>query len=378
MGKIKVLFLSADPLRQNPLALDEEIRAITAKIQAAEYRNTLELVSAWAVRPDDLHQLFLQHRPHIVHFSGHGSQAEQLILKDRDGRPKPLSKDALIELFDVLKDDIRVVILNACHSKPQAEAIAKVIDCAIGMKTAIGDEAAIIFAAAFYQAIGFGRDVQTAFRMGINPLRLEGIPEENTPELLVREGVSASLVFLLNPQSQPERFGHQDVVLPENETQKMSEIRYPSEAVEIFYSYSREDEKLRDRLETHLSTLKRQGEIAGWHDRKIASGSEWQGQIDKHLNSARVILLLISADFLASDYCYDVEMKRALERHESGEARVIPVILRPCDWKGSPFGKLAALPKDGKPVTKWDSRDDAFQDVAIGIRKVVGELARNP
>src|SRR5207237_123739 len=147
-----------------------EIRAITAKIRASEDRDKLELVSAWAVRPDDLQQLLLQHRPHVVHFSGHGSTAEQVILKDQNGQPKPVSKPALVGLFRVLRDNVRVVVLNACHSGPQAEAIAEVIDCAIGMNTEIGDQAAIIFAAAFYQALGFGRDVQTAFDLGVNAL----------------------------------------------------------------------------------------------------------------------------------------------------------------------------------------------------------------
>ena len=127
-------------------------------------------------------------------------------------------------------------------------------------------------------------------------------------------------------------------------------------------------------LENHLAILKRQGVITGWHDRRIGAGEEWEGKIDAHLNSARVILLLISADFIASDYCYDVELKQAMERHEAGEARVIPVILRPVDWKGAPFGKLQALPKDAKPVTTWANRDEAFVDVARGIRAVVKEL----
>jgi hypothetical protein len=143
------------------------------------------------------------------------------------------------------------------------------------------------------------------------------------------------------------------------------------EPIEVFYSYSHKDEKLRDKLETALSTLKRQGVITGWHDRKMSAGDEWKNQIDEHLNSARVILLLISPDFIASDYCYDKEMMRALERHDKGEARVIPIILRACDWQGLPFGMLQALPKDGKPVRSWSDIDAAFLDVAKGIRFAV-------
>ncbi len=148
--------------------------------------------------------------------------------------------------------------------------------------------------------------------------------------------------------------------------------------IEMFFAYSHKDEELRDVLEKHLSILKRQGVITAWHDRKIGAGREWEGQIDEHLNTARVILLLISADFLASDYCYDVEVKRAMERHEAREARVIPVVLRAVDWKGAPFRKLQALPKDARPVTSWPNRDEAFADVAKGIRAAVEELVAKP
>jgi tetratricopeptide (TPR) repeat protein len=124
--------------------------------------------------------------------------------------------------------------------------------------------------------------------------------------------------------------------------------------------------------------LKRQGVIASWHDRRIGAGTEWAGQIDDHLNSAKVILLLVSSDFLASDYCYDLEMKRAMERHDAKEACVIPIALRPCDWKGAPFGKLQGLPKDMKPVTSWANQDEAFTDIARGIRQAVEKIKANP
>jgi hypothetical protein len=120
--------------------------------------------------------------------------------------------------------------------------------------------------------------------------------------------------------------------------------------------------------------LKKEGLIMGWYDREIRAGAEWASEIEAHLNSAHVILLLISPDFMASDYCYSIEMKRALERHNALEARVIPVILRPTDWERAPFGKLQALPTDRKPITRWSNRDEAFLQVAQDIRKVVDEL----
>jgi len=146
------------------------------------------------------------------------------------------------------------------------------------------------------------------------------------------------------------------------------------ETVEVFFSYSHKDEKLRNQLANHLSIMEREGAIKSWHDRKITAGSEWAGQIAEHLESARIILLLISAEFLASNYCYDLEMGRALERHEANEAVVIPIILKPVDWYNSPFGKLQALPRDGKAITTWRNRDEGFTQVARELRSVAAAL----
>jgi 3',5'-cyclic AMP phosphodiesterase CpdA len=144
--------------------------------------------------------------------------------------------------------------------------------------------------------------------------------------------------------------------------------------LEIFISYSHKDENLRDELSKHLALLRRQGIVRDWHDRRIGAGEDWKGTIDEHLNRADIIILLISADFIASDYCYDLEMKRSLERNALGEARVIPVILRACDWIRGPFGSLQALPRDGKPVTSWANRDEAWTNIAYGIRAIVDRI----
>lgn len=148
--------------------------------------------------------------------------------------------------------------------------------------------------------------------------------------------------------------------------------------IEVFFSYSHRDERMREKLEKHLSALRREKVIAGWHDRKIMPGTEWKDQIDEHIETAHIILLLISAEFLNSDYCYDVELKRAIARHDAGDARVIPIILRPCDWLKTPFGKLQALPRDGKPVSDFSTQDHAFNEVARGIRRVVEEMSKAP
>jgi hypothetical protein len=200
--KIKSLFLASNPKGTTPLKLDREIREITEKIRAAEYRDSIDLISAWAVRPDDLLQLLNQHKPQIVHFSGHGSKSGEIILMDSRGEQKPVNPAAIKALFQTLKGDIRVVILNACYSKIQAEAITQVIDCAIGMNDAIGDEAAIAFAASFYRAIGFGLSIKQAFDQGIVVLLLEGIPEDSKPELLVKDGVDPEKIVLIAPEDE--------------------------------------------------------------------------------------------------------------------------------------------------------------------------------
>jgi TIR domain len=144
--------------------------------------------------------------------------------------------------------------------------------------------------------------------------------------------------------------------------------------VEVFESYAHSDERLRAELEKHLAGLKRSSAIRTWHDAKIVPGSEIGREITSHLQTADLVLLLVSADFLASDYCYSKEMKRAMARHESGEAIVIPVILRPVDWHDTPFAKLLALPKDGKPVTVWPKRDVAYVDIVKGIKRALQAL----
>jgi CheY-like chemotaxis protein len=150
-----------------------------------------------------------------------------------------------------------------------------------------------------------------------------------------------------------------------------------SRALKVFFCYSHRDEKLRDQLDAHLSPLKRMGIIESWHDRKIPPGSDWNDTIDRYLALADLILLLISPDFLNSEYCYRKEMTQALERHRNGDARVIPVIVRPVDWEAAPFAALQAVPRDGKPITSWANRDEGYRDASRAIGRVAEEFSAN-
>jgi hypothetical protein len=142
----------------------------------------------------------------------------------------------------------------------------------------------------------------------------------------------------------------------------------------VFVSYAHRDERLRLEVEKHLSPLRRSRAIATWCDHRIAPGAEIRQEITNSLTTSDLVLLLVSPDFMNSDYCYLREMNCALRRHRTGQAKVIPIILRPVDWNSTPIGKLLALPRDGKPVTSWSKRDEALLDVAKGVRRAIEDM----
>lgn len=324
---------------------------------------------------------------HIFHFIGHGgfdSYAEEglVALEDNMGEAHFLSATKLGRLLADHRS-LRLVVLNSCEggrgsvrdifSSTAALLVHQGIPAVLAMQYEITDRAAIELSHAFYESLTEGMAVDTAVseaRKAIS-IGLENTVEWGTPVLYMRspDGI---LFDLVKEVATSRNQSHN----PSSSPHDLSSMTAPvhRKAIEIFYSYAHKDERLKEKLEIHLSLLKQEGLIKGWYDREIRAGAEWANEIDAHLNSAHIILLLISPDFMASDYCYSLEMKRALERHTHQETRVIPVILRPTDWERASFGKLQALPTDGKPVTRWSNRDEAFLHVAQEIRKVVDEL----
>lgn len=205
MKKIKVLFFAADPLSAPPkaqaprLMLDEDVRRIQRKVRAAEYRDALEFDFRWAPRADDLLQALYESPPQVVHFSGHGG-SDGLVLVGPDGHtPHFVDAATLAQLFRAFRGDIQVVVLNACFSLPQAEAIAGVVGCAIGTRGEISDKGAITFGASFYRALAFGRSVKDAFEQARVALALDHVAEREYPHLVVAPGVDASELFLIEP-----------------------------------------------------------------------------------------------------------------------------------------------------------------------------------
>ncbi|MGH9852411.1 MAG: toll/interleukin-1 receptor domain-containing protein, partial [Blastocatellia bacterium] len=202
--------------------------------------------------------------------------------------------------------------------------------------------------------------------------------EEITPKLLTLENkgienfqdVVGSEVVELNVQ---ELLNGVDL---EGERGKNGVLKKKGNALRLFFSYSHKDESLLNELETHLTLLRRLGVIEPWHDRKIEAGDKWKEEIDENLESADIILLLVSSNFINSDYCYEKEMRYALERHAKKDARVIPIIVREVNWESAPFANPQVLPKDGLAVMSWPDRDAAWRNVSEKIELVAQEMRK--
>jgi hypothetical protein len=147
--------------------------------------------------------------------------------------------------------------------------------------------------------------------------------------------------------------------------------------IDIFFSYAHEDEGLMHAVRKQLVIFDRQKKIAKQYDRILIPGESWKEKIDHHISHAGIVLLFVSSDFFASDYCHEIELKQALQQHKEGRTVVIPVIVRPCAWDTASFAKLQVLPRDGRPISRWENQDDACLDVANGIMKVVEALEQD-
>lgn len=194
---ISILFLGSNPVNTDPLRLGTEVRAIDEALQSSEFRDRFELHQQWAVRVADLQGHLMRHRPDLVHFSGHGTSASEIILEDATGAVYPVPTQALTHLFSLVADQVRCVVLNACYSEAQANAIGASIDCVIGMSDSIPDQTAIAFAAAFYQALGYGHSVKRAFDFGISQIALENLTGVEVPVLFASRMNADDIDFVM-------------------------------------------------------------------------------------------------------------------------------------------------------------------------------------
>lgn len=295
----------------------------------------------------------------ILFFAGHSSS------QDGTGKIFINSKDYLtVEdvkrgLRKTIERGLRLAIFNSCDGLKLAEDLGDLqIPVTVVMREPVPDGVAQQFLKHFLTAFAGGKSLYMAVREARERMLDEGLEKE------IPGGSWLPAIFQ-NP-----------AVLPPS-WDKIFKTGASSKAIEVFLSCADEDEDLRYELENHLTMLKRKGVIKILSNRDISPGAEFESEIYARLNTARVILLLISSYFLASENCYETELKRAMERYTAGEALVIPVILRPVNWKGERFGKLNPLPKNGKPVTSWPNRDEAFLNVAQGIQTAIEKLTNS-
>lgn len=200
--RIVVLFLAANPVDQIQLRLDEEARSITEMIRKSAHRDSVQFETRWAVQPMDVLQAINELNPTVVHFSGHGSDTDEIVFQNPNGTTKLVSMEAIVQTMMATSDSIRLVFFNTCHSHNQAKAVTEHVEAAIGMNTDVGDEAAKVFASQFYSAIGFGFSLQKAFDQAKALVMMEGIPEENTPELFIQDRLNSDEIVIVRPPSE--------------------------------------------------------------------------------------------------------------------------------------------------------------------------------
>lgn len=373
-----ILFLAANPATTTPLALDEEIRAIEGMIRGSEQRDAWRLVSKWATRPDDLLQQLNEVRPTVVHFSGHGSASGGLMLHNSKGTAQVVAPAAVGRLFRVLRDRVRVVFLNACHSLAQAEAIAQEIDCVIGMEDEIGDDAARVFASSFYRALGFGRSVQEAFDQGLTALLLENIPEDQTPRLLTRAGTSAAEVYPLTPPaaappvmapppapanptlSVPPPAPHaSSVPTPVPPPGHVAPAPVVGTAPRIALLAARDDEDWVKKLRMHLKPLARKAGVEVWDSSMIEAGARSIAALDEGLARARVVVLLVTASLLADDEFAEGRLAQLVGRAEADSIEILSLVASACPLAATELGAYKPL---NDPTVPLDSLSPAEQN----------------
>lgn len=295
------------------MRLAKEHREIEHRILLAQKKDRLVLVNKGAVRAGDLQFYLNQERPNIVHFSGHGTAEGRIVLEDNSGNARPIPPEALARVFRVLKDNIQCVVLNACFSTKQAQALSQHIDCVVGMSSAIGDEAAIAFSAAFYLALASERSVKNAFDQGINGLMLRGIPRENIPQLLVRNNVNPSEVFLLESEVGRE---------PSETAAYADVLEDILEERDLFVCHATED---KDEIVRPLVKALVDVGFSIWYDEfALKVGDHLRRAIDKGLAQSRYGLVILSPSFFAKEWPQkELDGLVAKERH--GKKVVLPI-----------------------------------------------------
>ncbi|MEM9904534.1 MAG: AAA-like domain-containing protein [Cyanobacteria bacterium P01_D01_bin.44] len=300
-----ILILAANPKGTTQLRLDKEVREIEEGLRRSEKRECFILKSRWATRPLDMQRAILEEKPQIVHFSGHGVGDEGIVLEDNRGKPKLVTGNALAKLFKLVSDQVECVLLNACHSQKQAEAIAEHIDAVIGMSQAVGDQTAQQFAIGFYDALGAGRDLDFAHEWGCTAIEMEGLDESLIPVMLHKPGKQAK-----SPPS----------------SEKSPPVQpFPTQSARLFISYKRDvtpDETLALEL---FQALGQTYEVA--IDQSMLVGTKWQAWIDNELRQSDFLIVLLSEASMKSEMVIREIQKAHKLANQEGRPKILPVRL---------------------------------------------------
>jgi len=311
---IRILFLAANPQGTRPLDLEGELADIINRLQSAEFGEQFQLKSHAATAIDDMEDLMRDFKPHIVHLSCHGSGNGELILETYDGQRQPVYGEALAEFLALLQRSVRCVVLNACYSSQQAQQIAEVIDCVIGMVQPISDPAAKAFSARFYRALAAGDNVATAFAHGCNGIEMKALAGAEIPALVHRRYIDPN------------------------------DIRV-AEKVSLFCIYSERDEQAFSDFRTHLHPLVHQGllRVTGMGDVPLNQSPE--KTYAERLKSAHLCAVLVSSKLLEDeDELYRYAIK------ESGRCILVPILIRPSSFMETSLGKFQVLPRHKRPI----------------------------
>jgi hypothetical protein len=307
----KILILTANPKNTDKLRLDEEVREIQAGLERAKKRDRFEIVTRWALRVDDLRRALLDNEPQIIHFSGHGAGEHGLALENSSGQMQLVSTESLVRLFELFKDTIECVVLNACYSEAQAEAIHQHVDYVVGMKKAIGDRAAIEFAVGFYDALGAGRSYADAYKFGCSAIDLEGIPESLTPVLRSKNSQPSPSNLPLPPK--PPGIDEKD-------------FRY-----DVYISYVDEDPDSTWVWDTLLPRLEQAGLRIAVSGEVGIPGVARLINMENGITQSKRTIIVLSETYLADNMA---EFENTLVHtmgFEEGSVRIVPIQFTPID-----------------------------------------------
>ena len=384
---LRVLFLAASPDDRAQLRLGDEVREVEQRLRAAAYRE-IAVISKWAVRPGDLQAALLQHEPHIVHFSGHG-ETEGIVVQDDQGSARIIPGRALARMFAVLRDSVRVVIFNACHSAEHARAVSEHVDVVVGMRAAMGDQAAVAFAAGFFMGLGYGRSVQQAFELGTTELAVQDLPDGDQPALMTRPGVQAAEIVLTGPQMNASKSP-----AGSSQVRQVSRAGHPPPGVAPHAGRERMVERIAaaeipwtETLDEVARCIERDQPVVVLAGRK-AGKSSFAGQLVRHLREHRPAwtVVRVSARPLGDERVdgYLARMRSAMAVDEPCERLVVCI----SGWSrrverrvGVLDDRLQALGNELRARTEQTRDNRRFSMVAIGgyplylLRYVHGDLS---